>query len=137
LESSEPEDKDFIFRKWADIDFFIVSLVRLRHAATLAAAVPAIRDHVQAALKEFDTQLPQLKTMRDVAEHFEDYALDRGRQKAIRRQQLEVGSLDGKSFEWLDHELDVNLAFEAGEVLFDAIRQAQPAVTAAYVAPCA
>jgi hypothetical protein len=37
LESSDPEDAAFVLRRWADFDFMIVALIRLRRAAQLAA----------------------------------------------------------------------------------------------------
>ena len=69
----------------ADFDFLIVALTRLQRAARLAAKIPQLRVSIDAALAQFDRALPDLKKMRDVAEHFDDYALDQGRQKAIVR----------------------------------------------------
>jgi len=77
LHSEEPDDNEFVFRRWADFDFLIVALIRLRRAAILAAKVPAIKPDILAAVKEFDASLPGLKTTRDVAEHFDDYAVDK------------------------------------------------------------
>lgn len=65
-----------------------------------------------------------LKTMRDVAEHFDDYAIDKGRDSRISRSNLEVGSISDTKFKWLGHELDTDVAFEASKRLFAAINQA-------------
>ena len=40
--STEPEDGVFVFRWWADLQFLIVALRRLRRAAQLAARTPAL-----------------------------------------------------------------------------------------------
>jgi hypothetical protein len=45
--------------------------------------------------------VPMLSDMRNVAEHFDDYALDKGRNKGIKRGALEVGAFSDKEFEWL------------------------------------
>jgi hypothetical protein len=93
LEAVEREDADFVLRRWADFDFLIVALTRLRRATGLAAKIPQLRASLDAALEQFDKALPGLKKMRDVTEHVDDYALDRGRQKAVGRQALEVSTM--------------------------------------------
>jgi hypothetical protein len=116
----------FVFRKWADFDFLIVALTRLRRAAKLAASIPEIQPAVSAALKEFDAALPHLKKLRNVAEHVDEHAVDHGRERSIKRQALEVSSLsmDGSTLEWLGHKLNSDDALKAGQKLFDAIREA-------------
>ena len=128
LASSEPEDSDFVFRKWADFDFLVVSLTRLRRAAKLAASIPEIHPSLDAAIREFDAALPHMQRMRNVAEHIDDYALDRGRDSAIARQSLEVSSMDADGstlmLKWLGGELSTHEALRASQKLFEAIRAA-------------
>ena len=126
LSTSEPEDGEFLFRRWADFQFFIVALTRLRRAAVLAAKVPSITDDMQKAIKEFGAALPMLKNMRDVAEHFDDYALDKGRIKAVRRQALEVGVIGPTIFQWVGYELNADTALKAAQRLFRKIQRARP-----------
>src|SRR5438876_156473 len=83
LKTDEPEDGEFLFRRWADFQFLIVALTRLRRAATLAAKVPTLPNTIKGALANFDFALPTLKNMRDIAEHFDDYALNRCRDSNI------------------------------------------------------
>jgi hypothetical protein len=71
----------------------IVALTRLRRAARLAAGIPQLQASLDGALAQFNRDLPDLKKMRDVAEHIDDYALNQGRQKAIVRQSLEVSTM--------------------------------------------
>lgn len=129
LTSVEPEDSDFLFRKWADFEFLVVALSRLRRAAALAARVPEIASRLTSAIARFDSSLPHLKTMRDVAEHFDDYALDRGRKSEIHRQQLEVSgmSMDGATLEWLGGSLNIEQASAASDSLFAEIKEAASA----------
>lgn len=122
LNSVEPGDDKFIFRKWSDFHFLIVALTRLRRAAELAAKVPAIREQVHGALQIFDAALPHLKKMRDVAEHIDDYAVDTGKDSEISRRSLEHGHSDGETWQWLGFELDVSEALSASISLFDVLK---------------
>ena len=127
LLTREPEDGEFLFRRWADFQFLIVALIRLRRAASLAAKISVVADDIRAALDEFDAALPMLKNMRDVAEHIDDYALDRGRHKDISRKSLEVAIISETTFRWLEYELNADMALEAADALFASIKRAQKA----------
>lgn len=126
LKTSEPEDEEFIFRRWSDFHFLIVALTRLRRAATLATKIQRIESNIKDALKEFDLELPNLKTMRDVAEHIDDYAVDSGINKDISRKSLEVSKYNSTKFEQLGFQLDTEDAIKASHKLFNAIRNNPP-----------
>ena len=91
-----------------------------------------------AALSEFDDALPMLKDVRDIAEHFDEYARDegdlnrkakaKGSELAVSRKGLEVGVVRDTTFQWLDHELNADLALSAARRLFKAIQSVQSAV---------
>lgn len=125
LNSTEPEDKDFPLRSWSDFQFLIVALIRLRRAAELAAKVPSIESSMRIALRNFDSVLPHLKTMRDVAEHIDDYGIDVGKNKNISRKSLEVSSWDNRNWSWLGFETDIDAALLAGVQLFEALKECQ------------
>jgi hypothetical protein len=126
LRSEEPEDNEFLGRRVADFQFLIIALTRLRRAAILATNIPSIKDEINSALNRFDTLLPMLKNMRDVAEHFDDYAIEKGRNRNVSRKSLEVAVFNDNTFQWLKHELNADIAFEAGKALFKAMREAKP-----------
>jgi hypothetical protein len=128
VRGTEPEDESFVFRWWADLQFLIVALRRLRRAAELARRVPAAAGDVAAALKAFDVALPMLPMMRNVGEHIDDYALDRGRDKHVSRQALQVGAWDGRTYSWLGESLNVDVAHAAAEGLWSAVRAALTSV---------
>lgn len=77
-----------------DIHFLVIALTRLRRAVGLATRVEAIQDALIDHLVEFDESVPGLTTLRNVAEHFDDYTAGYGRNKGVRRHQLQVWSLD-------------------------------------------
>lgn len=134
LESDEPEDKTFVLRWWADLQFLIVALCRLRRAAELAATADDENRGVRAALDAFDRRLPALAVMRNVGEHLDAYGADSPtrHRKSIDRRQLQVGTFDERTYRWLLDErgqwleLDVDDARDAAEELFSAIRHPSP-----------
>lgn len=133
LRSTEPEDDTFVMRFWTDLQFFIVSLRRLRRAAELATRSDTAAQDVRAALDAFDAAVPSLKTMRNIGEHVDSYALDSPQRhdKSIDRRQLEVGEWDGTTFRWLRkrdgsyHALDTDVALASAGSLYDAVRRAK------------
>lgn len=130
LRTKEPEDGKFLFRRWADFQFLIVALTRLRRAAVLATHAPEVSTTIKSAISDFDVALPDLKKMRDAAEHIDDYARDKGKKKEISRQSLEVGIVSDRNFEWLGCKLNVDVAKAASEALFKAIQSAGSAFRA-------
>ena len=124
LRTIEPEDSTFAFRWWADLQFLIVSLRRLRRAVELAGCATSTRDSITAALKTFDAVLPCLLTLRNVGEHIDDYAVDspNRRNKQITRKMLQAGTWDGTTFEWLAGRLNVDVAHDAAFKLVLALR---------------
>jgi len=126
IRSSEPEDDVFVMRWWADLQFFIVALRRLRRAAEFAGRVATVKDSLAVALQNFDHALPQLMRMRNVGEHIDDYAVDSPRRhhKDVNRQALQVGTWDGTTYRWLGECLNVDLAHDVAQALFAAVSSA-------------
>lgn len=122
LQTTEPEDGEFIFRWHADLQFFIVALRRLRRAVELGAEVPPVSATLRAAITAFDDRLPGLAKMRNVGEHINDYMLGDGHAKDIQRGDLQVSTWDGTVFIWLGVKLDIDVALRAAEALFEAVK---------------
>lgn len=121
--SSEPEDEVFLFRWWADLQFFTVALRRLRRAAELARQVPSVATHVSAALTKFDAAIPMLSVMRNVGEHIDDYALDnpKRRHRQVDRRALQVGEWDGVNYRWLGEHLNIDESCAAAKELYSSV----------------
>lgn len=126
LQSAEPEDATFVFRKWADFDFLIVALTRLRRAASLAAGIPELQASLLAAIEQINRALPGIKDARDVAEHVDEYAIDQGRKKSVARQSLETSTMeeDGPTRHWIGTRTNAREALAASQALFLAITEA-------------
>ncbi len=88
--------------------------------------VPEMKKVMKSAIKKFAASLPNLKTMRDVAEHIDEYSVDKGRDTAVRRQALEVAMFNDSQIQWLGFSLDTDLALRASENLFEAIKSYPP-----------
>lgn len=125
LRSTEPEDSSFVFRWWADLQFLIVALRRLRRSAEIAMRVPEFSTEVRAAIDEFDRSLPGLTKMRNVGEHVDDYAANdpKRRDLSVDSWQLQAGSFDGTVYVWLGESLNIDTALAAAEKLFERIKQ--------------
>jgi hypothetical protein len=135
LASDEPEDEVFPTRAWADWEFFISALWRLRRRARIAARTRTGSAAVVRAIAAFDEDLPDLKLLRDVAEHIDDYAVDRRTRHhpAVSRKELQVGSWNDSVLTWhlLDSEtgipcsLNADAALASAERLYLAVRAAR------------
>ena len=128
----EPEDDEWLFRVWTDIQFLITALWQLRLAARLAASTDLAADVATRALNRFDDRLPDLATMRHVAQHLDAYAVDDPNRRQRRpngvalvgRRSLEVGSWSDERFIWLGGSLDVGAAETESRLLYSALRTA-------------
>lgn len=132
VQRDEPEDAKFIFRAWADWQFLLIALWRLRRTATIATRVASVGSDVQKAIDQFDSLLPQLRVMRNVIEHIDNYVVESSQRhhKAVDRKGLQVGSWDDTTFTWhIDGEqtLDLKVALPAAQDLFTAVKSAKDA----------
>ena len=122
LQIIEPEDSTFLFRPWADLRFLILSLDRLEKSVKIARKIPSIASEIDVALKIFHNSLPMLKKLRNVGEHFDAYALDSGNDKNVDRRQLQVGTWNGVTLEWLNEKFNIIDAKNASVELFITIQ---------------
>jgi hypothetical protein len=129
IRSDEPADKSFVMRWWADLQFFIVALRRMRRVAELAGKVSSAKPALVLALKAFDDALPSLSVMRNVGEHIEDYAVGEGHDSRVDRRSIQVGTFDGVNYEWLGKSLNIDVAHDAASKLFAAISAATRVVS--------
>jgi hypothetical protein len=122
----EPEDSEWWARVWLDLQFLIVVLWRMRQSGVLALSAGLDTEDLNGALASFDADLPDLKRMRDVAQHFDEYAVDGngrrhtrpGRAEKVGRRMLEVGAWDSNQFRWLDGSINFRIAERAARNLY-------------------
>jgi hypothetical protein len=125
IRAKEPEDGMFVFRWWVDLQFFILALYRLRTAVKIARNISAISFSIDAAISQFDKDIPDLKKLRDIGEHIDEYAVDSQKRhdKSVDRKQLQVGTWKDPVYEWLDVSLNVDNSKIAAEKLFRTLQK--------------
>lgn len=125
---------DAIMQRWADSEFLIIALWRLRTTAHIAASVSSVKNSMAAAIEEFDRQLPHLQMMRHVSQHLDDYAIDhptRRRQRMpgstefVGRRVLEVAGLGNGEFNWLRGRVNFADAEAAANALYATVLKAR------------
>ncbi len=79
---------------------------------------------IESAISKFDEALPGLQKMRNVGEHIDEYAIEKGRDRSVSRRALQVGSVGSTKFEWLGSSLNADDALAAAEGLYCAIKDA-------------
>ena len=85
-----------------DLDYFLIALNRLRVAVRSANETLKNAD-ITAALRVFDTKVPDVKDLRDIAEHFDEY--DREVGKLNKKNTL---TSESPSYGWGDSDGSIN-----------------------------
>jgi hypothetical protein len=125
------KDPDTVWNVFIDIEFLISSLWKMRLAGKLALSVTG---RSWTALRDFDVAVPNLKLMRDVMQHLDEYGRDGGTRRHFnprtgqligRRYLHSQISFSDKSFNWLGGALDFDQAHNASLQLLSAIRKAR------------
>jgi len=82
--------------------------------------------NISEAIKKFDETLPDLKDIRNVLEHIDEYRLGKGRNKNVSANALRTILLGPDRIQWLDYEIKTNEAIEVSDFLFQAIKANAP-----------
>ena len=124
LQTNELEDSTFVFRKWADLRFLILSLDRLDKAVKIAENITSISEGIKQSRKQFRSSIPWLSELRNIGEHIDAYSMDKGKIREISRKSLQVGtwSEDGMNFTWMNKQIDVIETKNAAIELFSTIK---------------
>jgi hypothetical protein len=122
----EPVDENYSNKNLVDFQFLIVALWRLRRAAKLALSATN-STLIASALAEFDRALPDLKDMRDAAEHRDEYEAGKGQKARIRNQALSIHIQDKPNeWRWSGFNLNFEKAMQRSEELFAALIESEP-----------
>jgi len=125
IRGSEPEDDEWPFRVLADFQFLIQALWQMRQSGYLALQVdPSLTN----AVEDFNVACPDLATMRNVAQHWDQYAVDESRRqrrsddgKPVGRRSLENHAWDNDTFRWLGGTVELTRSRDAAALLYRAI----------------
>lgn len=123
-------DDKFILRPIADFHYLASSITRLERAAYLIQKIPSLWKSLEPELDNFKAAIPDIKKLRDIGEHFDDYVLEKGRNKSISAADVKAGlqvfSGSNAEFEWLDAKIVFDDCLLACGQLFSAIRALYP-----------
>jgi len=124
-------DPDAFWTALIDVEFLISSLWKMHLAGKLTQSV---QGQDWTPLDEFDRAVPNLKLMRDVIQHVDEYGRDAterrhthpqtGRKVGRRSLHSQMG-ISGDSFHWLGGTIDFAQAQDAAATLLAAIRVAR------------
>ncbi len=124
-----PEDRLFEHKAFRDdIDFhcFLILCRRLERAIIMAYNMwgnTAEKKRLKEVLGIFKTKTLYLAVLRNVGEHFDDYLLQKGRDKSIDSRDLRIYSLEFKKskvykVKWLNYEINLHQGVEAADALY-------------------
>jgi len=122
LWSKDNEIPGFALQPVVDFHFLVTALTRLRKMADLVSK----HSNISEAIKKFDETLPDLKKIRNVLEHIDEYRLGKGRNKDVSVNALRTMSLAPNRIEWLDYEIKTDEAIKVSDILFQAIKTNAP-----------
>ena len=122
------DSDQFVMRPFADLEFLLVTLVRLKRAACAIREVPVAREAMQQAIKEYDKRLPALKDLRNITEHYDDYLLEQGRISKVDRSGLLTKTMSPESIDWMGYRMNLNEIMAAAEALFQEIKAVEKAI---------
>ena len=124
LRTTEPEDDEFIKRKVADFQFFLLALTKLRNAGKLIRKIKSLESIITPNVRAFDSELPFLTSMRNVDQHFDEYALNKGHNKKIDNTIIEVMWINDETWNWLDYKINLQSAYDAAIDFYKAMNDA-------------
>ena len=77
-------------------------------------------------IKEFDNALSDLRKIRNVLEHIDEYRLGKGHSKIVKPSALQTIVIDDNRIEWLGYEIQMDDALQLSGFLFQAIQNNAP-----------
>ena len=108
----------------------VIALWRLRLSAQLSQRLKGSSTRVDLALQEFEKATAGLRSLRNVAMHFDEYVLETDKRRTkvgepphvVATGDLWAFKLDVRHVEWLDVRLDFEKVEQAARRLYDAVQ---------------
>ncbi len=127
LLSDIPEDNSVFatkgFRYDVDFNFFLISVNRFLRALELYTKVSnkqVSNRIINTAISEYKNRFPFTRKLRNFVEHFDDYLLNKGKDKTLSKGGLQVYSIsnDWGTLEWMGYSIDINKIYKESRKLF-------------------
>ena len=118
LQSQKNEISDFVMQPVVDFHFLIVALTRLRQSASLVSKI----SDISTAINTFDSAIPDLRTVRNILEHIDEYRIGKGNNKSVPKDSFQTILFGKKSIKWVNYEINLESAMKASSDLFTVIK---------------
>ncbi|MEW8521640.1 MAG: hypothetical protein AB2552_01165 [Candidatus Thiodiazotropha endolucinida] len=118
LNSQKNEISEFVMQPVVDFHFLIVALTRLRQAASLVSKISDIKS----AIATFDNAIPDLRTVRNILEHIDEYRIGKGNNKSVPKDSFQTIIFGKESIRWVNYEINLKSAMKASSDLYAVIR---------------
>ena len=122
ITSQKLDIPDFVMQPIIDFHFLVTALSRLKNSAELASKVIDITD----GIRQFDLSLPDLRKVRNVLEHIDEYREGKGRNKEVARNAILTINFEGQHIHWLGYKINIEEAMSASQLLYSAISEKSP-----------
>ncbi|GEM_PF-3206462 len=118
----ENEIDEFVLQPVVDFHFLVTSLNRLRQAAGMVSKISDISSNIN----KFDLQIPDLRTIRNILEHIDEYRVGKGRNKTVPKDCFQTILFGKNSINWAGYEINTSEALKASQELFATIHKVSP-----------
>ncbi len=122
LRQTENEIKEFVMQPVIDFHFLVTALSRLRVSADLVSRICDLTIEVE----KFDRSLPDLRVIRNILEHIDDYRVGKGHNKNVPKDSFQSILFGNDSIRWVGYEINLETAVKSSSELFMAIKSKLP-----------
>jgi hypothetical protein len=122
IQKDKNEIEEFVMQPIIDFHFLVTALCRLRLTAEIVSKICDL----SSAIEVFDKNLPDLRAVRNILEHIDEYRVGKGRNKNVPKGSFQTFILDDDSVKWVNYEINLEQAINASSDLFRAIKSKSP-----------
>ena len=122
LRRVESELEEFVMQPVIDFHFLVTALSRLRITAEMISKICDL----SSAINAFDKSLPDLRAIRNILEHIDEYRVGKGHNKNVPQNSFQTIIFDGDIIKWVNCEINLEDAIKASSDLFMAIKSQTP-----------
>ena len=119
LRSGENQIKEFVMQPVVDFHFLVTSLNKLRQAAKLVSEI----FDLSVKINQFDKKLPDLRTVRNILEHIDEYRVGKGKNKSVPASTFQTICFSNDCVRWVEYEINLKSAISASQELFASIQR--------------
>lgn len=125
IQENNKETEEFVMQPIIDFHFLVTALSRLRLTAEIVSEICDL----SSAIEAFDKNLPDLRVVRNILEHIDEYRVGKGHNKNVPRDSFQTFTLDDDSVKWVSYEINLEKTIKASSDLFMAIKNKSPSLT--------